>query len=86
MALLLDEFAQVGRIPKFPNTIAVARGRGVSLVLGIQSLAQLDALYGKAGAEVVRTNCCTRVDRSSQGCFSASRPPFGTALDLTAGC
>ncbi|HLG74396.1 MAG TPA: type IV secretory system conjugative DNA transfer family protein [Chloroflexota bacterium] len=61
VALLLDEFAQVGRIPKFPNTIAVARGRGVSLVLGIQSLAQLDALYGKAGAEVIRTNCCTKI-------------------------
>mgnify|MGYP001418042625 CR=1 FL=1 len=61
VALLLDEFAQVGRIPKFPNTIAVARGRGVSLMLGIQSLAQLDALYGKAGAEVIRTNCCTKV-------------------------
>jgi type IV secretory pathway TraG/TraD family ATPase VirD4 len=61
VALLLDEFAQVGRIPKFPNTIAVARGRAVSLVLGIQSLAQLDALYGKAGAEVIRTNCCTKV-------------------------
>ena len=59
--LLLDEFAQIGRVPKFPNTIAVARGRGVALVLGIQSLGQLEQLYGRAGAEVIRTNCCTKV-------------------------
>ena len=25
------------------------------------SLTELDALYGKAGAEVIRTNCCTKV-------------------------
>jgi len=48
-------------VPKFPNTIAVARGRGVALVLAVQSLGQLDQLYGKAGAEIIRTNCCTKV-------------------------
>ena len=61
LVLFLDEFAQVGRLPNFPHTIAVARGRGVSLVLGIQSLAQLDYLYGKAGGEIIRTNCGTKM-------------------------
>ncbi|MBV9282497.1 MAG: type IV secretory system conjugative DNA transfer family protein [Chloroflexi bacterium] len=61
VTLLLDEFAQIGRLPHFPTTIAVARGRGLSLVLGVQALSQLEGLYGRTGAETIRTNCATQV-------------------------
>ena len=61
VTLLLDEFANVGRLPHFPTTIAVARGRGLALVLGVQALAQLDALYGREGADTIRANCATKV-------------------------
>jgi len=58
---VLDEFANIGRIPHFPSTIAVARGRKLCLVLGVQAFAQLDGLYGRSGAETIRTHCATKV-------------------------
>jgi type IV secretion system protein VirD4 len=61
VALFLDEFANLGPLPDFLTTIAVARGRGLALVLGVQSLAQLEGLYGRAGAATIRTNCATKV-------------------------
>lgn len=60
-ALFLDEFANIGRIPDFPTTQTVARGRNMQLILGVQSLSQLDALYGHAGAKTIRTNCATKI-------------------------
>ncbi|MGH2363244.1 MAG: type IV secretory system conjugative DNA transfer family protein, partial [Chloroflexota bacterium] len=60
-ALFLDEFANIGRIPDFPVTQSVARGRGMQLVLGVQSLSQLEALYGDAGAKTIRNNCGTKI-------------------------
>jgi len=62
VTLLLDEFATVmGSVPQFETTIALARGRGLALWLGVQSLAQLEACYGKAGAQVILTNCATKI-------------------------
>ena len=61
VTLFLDEFANIGRLPHFPTTISVARGRGLSLVLGVQSLSQLEGLYGRAGAATIRTNCATKL-------------------------
>lgn len=61
VTLFLDEFAHLGRLPHFPTTISVARGRGFGLVLGVQSLAQLEEVYGRQGADTIRTNCTTRV-------------------------
>jgi type IV secretion system protein VirD4 len=61
VTLFLDEFANLGPLPHFPTTIAVARGRGVALVLGVQSLAQLERLYGRSGAATIQTNCGTKI-------------------------
>lgn len=61
VTLLLDEFANIGRLPHFSTTIAVARGRQLALVLGVQALSQLEGLYGHSGAETIRTNCATTV-------------------------
>lgn len=61
ITLLLDEFANIGVIPNFETTIAVVRGRGVSLWLGIQSLSQLESRYGKANAQTILTNCGTKI-------------------------
>jgi type IV secretion system protein VirD4 len=41
--MMLDEFANIGTIPDFPTTISLARGRGVAISIGVQSLAQLEA-------------------------------------------
>jgi type IV secretion system protein VirD4 len=58
---LLDELPNLGVLPNFPTTITVARGRGIALVLGVQSLSQLDALYGQHGATTIRNSCATKV-------------------------
>jgi len=59
--MLLDEFANIGTIPSFETTISLARGRGVSLWLGLQSLSQLEARYGSANARTILTNCGTKI-------------------------
>lgn len=59
--MLFDEFANIGTIPGFETTISLARGRGVSLWLGLQSLSQLEARYGSANARTILTNCGTKI-------------------------
>ena len=49
--VFLDEFANIGVIPHFETTISLARGRGVRLWLGIQSLSQLEARYGRSASQ-----------------------------------
>jgi type IV secretion system protein VirD4 len=61
VTLLLDEFANLGHLPHVATTVTVARGRGIALVLGVQALSQLDGLYGREGADTIRTNCATKV-------------------------
>ena len=61
VTLYLDEFAAVGPIPDFDMLIALARGRGISLWLGLQSLAQLEGRYGKSAAQTILTNCGTKL-------------------------
>ncbi len=80
--MLLDEFANIGTIPDFETTVSLARGRGVSLWLGIQSLGQLEARYGKANAQTILSNCGTKVALSGLDVESAEY--FSRALgDLT---
>ena len=59
--IFLDEFANIGVIPHFETTISLARGRGVRLWLGIQSLSQLESRYGKPAAQTILTNCSTKM-------------------------
>ena len=59
--VFLDEFANIGVVPHFETTISLARGRGVRLWLGIQSLSQLEGLYGRSAAQTILTNCSTKM-------------------------
>jgi type IV secretion system protein VirD4 len=61
VTMMLDEFANIGTIPDFETTISLARGRGVALWLGVQSLSQLDKSYGHANAQTIVTNCSTKI-------------------------
>jgi|GEM_PF-2686714 len=61
ITMLLDEFGNIGRLPDFVKTIGVTRYRNIALVLGLQSLHQLDELYGPNGAKTIRTNCATKI-------------------------
>ncbi len=69
--MLLDEFANIGTIPNFETTISLARGRGVSIWLGVQSLGQLEARYGKANARTIVSNCATKIALSGLDVESA---------------
>ena len=57
----LDEFGTIGALPDFETTIALARGRGIGFWLGVQSLSQLETLYGKSRAQTILTNCATKI-------------------------
>ena len=69
--MLLDEFANIGKIPNFASTLSLARGRGLSIWLCIQSLGQLESEYGKAHARTIVSNCSTKVALSGLDVESA---------------
>jgi type IV secretion system protein VirD4 len=58
--LLIDEAGRTA-IPSLADHATTVVGRGVSLWIAIQSLSQLDAVYGKARATVLRDNMETQV-------------------------
>ncbi|PLS29694.1 type IV secretory pathway, VirD4 component [Bifidobacterium parmae] len=55
--LYLDDFATNCRIPDFDKVIAVIRSRGISVSVILQSLTQLDGMYGEAVAASIVDNC-----------------------------
>ena len=55
---LLDEFANIGKIPKFEKLIATMRSRGLSASIILQSKSQLKAIY-KDHADGIEGNCDT---------------------------
>ena len=55
---ILDEFANIGQIPKFDKLIATIRSREISASIILQSKAQLKSIY-KDNAETIEGNCDT---------------------------
>ena len=56
---LLDEFANIGQIPKFDKLIATIRSREISAAIILQSQSQLKTIY-KDAADTIAGNCdCT---------------------------
>ena len=55
---LLDEFANIGQIPKFEKLIATIRSREISASIILQSKSQLIAIY-KDNADTIEGNCDT---------------------------
>lgn len=56
--LLLDEFSNIGQIPKFDKLIATIRSREISASIILQSQSQLKTIY-KDAAETIIGNCDT---------------------------
>lgn len=52
--ILLDEFANLGPIPNIAEALTILPGLGVSTVLGLQALSQLDTVYGRNEAKTLR--------------------------------
>lgn len=54
---ILDDFSTNTKIPHFDNIISVIRSREIYVSLVIQSLSQLEGLYGHAHAQTIINNC-----------------------------
>ena len=54
--LVLDEFANIGRLPDFERTIAVVRSRNIGVSIVLQSPAQLRSAYGDVAETIL--DCC----------------------------
>lgn len=54
---ILDEFANVGKVPGFVETISTARSLGIRIQFILQGLKQLQDVYGGPEAEIILSNC-----------------------------
>ncbi|MDQ7850406.1 MAG: type IV secretory system conjugative DNA transfer family protein [Armatimonadota bacterium] len=59
--ILLDELPRLGRVAGLVEAQATLRSRNVHLVLVIQSLAQLDAIYGREERKVICDNAAYKL-------------------------
>ena len=58
--IILDDFAAAaGQIPDFDKTISVIRSRGISVSIMVQSISQLNTMYGEDKAKTICNNCDT---------------------------
>lgn len=53
---ICDDFATGGQIPNFQQLISIFREKGISVMMLIQSLSQLEAMYGYNGALTIMDN------------------------------
>ncbi len=54
---MIDEFARLGKVESITNGLATLRSKGIQIMLILQSLAQLDMIYGQDTRKVITDNC-----------------------------
>lgn len=57
---MLDEFANIGKIPGFPTLISTMRSRNISVSVILQTISQIKALY-KDDWETIAANCDSKL-------------------------
>src|SRR5207237_8126473 len=57
----LDEFRQFGYLPGLSETLPTLRERGISVLLGVQVLSQIEEIYGPAEARTLLGNTETKL-------------------------
>jgi len=72
---LLDEFPRLGKIPFMMDALATLRSKKITICLILQSLAQLDMIYGKTERKVIADTCAYKAvlsatDPETQDYFS----------------
>ena len=55
--LLMDEFARFGKLEMITDAMATLRSKNVNICLMIQSVAQLDKIYGEDDRKIIFDNC-----------------------------
>ena len=73
--ILLDEFPRLGKIQAIEGALTTLRSKNVTIAVMIQSLAQLDKIYGKESRQTILDNCPYKAilgvsDANSQKYFS----------------
>jgi type IV secretion system protein VirD4 len=73
--VMLDEAARLGKIETIKNALATLRSKAVTICLIVQSLAQLDEIYGRDARRTIVDNCAYKAilsatDADSQEYFS----------------
>jgi type IV secretory pathway TraG/TraD family ATPase VirD4 len=56
LSAICDDFATGGQIPNFQHHISIFREKGIAVMMLVQSLSQLAAMYGNNGAITIRDN------------------------------
>lgn len=69
---ILDDFASNTHIPDFDRIISIIRSREISVSIIIQSLSQLEALYGQSRAATIINNCDNMLYLGGQDVETAS--------------
>lgn len=74
--LLMDEFARFGKLPLITDAVSTLRSKNVNICIVIQSLAQLDKIYGEHDRRTILDNCQFQVilranDAETQQYFSS---------------
>jgi type IV secretion system protein VirD4 len=59
--LFLDEFRQFGYLPGLSEALPTLRERGISVLLGVQVLSQIEEVYGRVEARTLVGNCETKL-------------------------
>lgn len=93
---MLDEFARMGKIEGITNAFATLRSKKITICAVVQSLAQIDLIYGEPTRRVIVDNCpyiaiFAVTDATSQQYFSNLiggaykwNPSVGCSLPLSA--
>jgi type IV secretion system protein VirD4 len=73
--LMLDEFPRLGKMEVITSAVSTLRSKKVNICLVMQSLAQLDAIYGEKIRRIILDNCSYKAilkvdDAESQKYFS----------------
>lgn len=63
--ICIDEFPQLERMPAMISALTTLRSKGVTMALCVQSLASLDATYGRDEARVILDACGYKVIRNA---------------------
>ena len=61
MFLILDEFANIGRIPNFERILSTCRSKRLHISIILQSLDQLEEIYDEKVTQNIKANCSTHL-------------------------
>jgi len=75
VVFLLDEFPRLGKVPSITDALATLRSKKITICLVVQSLAQLDMIYGHDTRKVIADTCAFKAvlgasDADTQEYFS----------------